>query len=176
MSTVPTISQSVSPNDNAAKVLKAQWERYRNAYTPVENQLAGSIGEDLTRPAMAQTQAANERSNAANARMKSRYGLADISGAPVAANQQRASALATSDAYNTANLAQIDRNQNIRTSLTDVGQQLVGQATGGLVNSAGMASSRNQAYEAQKASADQAQDAQQTQMLATAAMAAMMFM
>lgn len=170
------ISTSGSPDGNAAKVLRAQWDRYQQLYTPVEDRLAGSIGEDLTRPAMQGAREADTMANNITDRMKSRVGLADLPGAPVGANRQRQRQLGVSEAYNNASLSMVDRNQSIRGSLVDVGQGLVNQATGGLVDAAGMAGQRESAYNNAKAQYGQAKTAQRNSMIGTAASIGMMAM
>lgn len=170
------VSTMGKPDQQAAKVLRAQWDRYQRLYTPVEDQLAGSIGEDMTRPAVTAAREADTRANQATDRMQGRMGLADLPGAPVAANRQRQRQLGQSEAFNDASLAQVDRNQAIRGSLVDVGQGLVNQATGGLTDAAGMAGQRESAYRNAQAQYDQAKTTQRNQAIGTAASIGMMAM
>ena len=163
------LSTSSNPDTNAARVLRAQWDRYQKLYTPVENRLIRSIGEDMTRPAMAGAQAADARANQVTDRMQSRMGLASLDGAPVAANRQRTRALSTAEAFNNASLAQVDRDQAIRTGLVDLGQGLVNQATGGLVDSAGMAGQRDMAYRQAQADYSAARSANRNQAISSLA-------
>lgn len=172
-----TLSNSGKPSDKAARVTRAQWERYQQLYTPVENRLIGSIGQDMTRPAMRDARQADTLANQMTDRMKSRMGLTDLPGAPVQANRQRQRQLAQSEAYNNASLSQVDRNQNIRGSLVDVGQGIVNQATGGLTDASGMQAGREAAYSNAKAQHDQAKTAQRNSTIGTvASMGAMALM
>lgn len=165
---------SDNPDRKAAKVLRSQWERYKSLYTPVEDRLIGSIGEDMTQPAVEAAQAADTRSNQMTNRMQSRMGLASLPNAPQTGNRQRNRALSSAEAYNNASLAQIDRDTNIRTGLVDVGQGLVNQATGGLTDAAGMAGQRNLEFDRAQDNYKATKSANRNQMLGTAASIGMM--
>lgn len=163
-------------DEKAARVLQAQWDRYQNLYTPVEDRLINSIGEDMTGQALKDARQSSTIANGVTDRMQERYGVAALPGQPIGAQRQRQRALNQAGAYNNASIAQVDRNQNIRSSLVDVGQGILNQATGGLSQAASMAGQREATYDAAKAQHKQAKQAQTASTVATVAtIAAMMF-
>lgn len=166
----PLLSYDGDPNDSNADVLKAQWERYVDLYTPIEDALIGSLGDSTTGEATEQAGAAADRSVAATQRLQSRYGLSSLD--PELTERQNSidRSLATSSAYNTAAVSDIDRRDTIRSSLVNVGQGILNQATGGLSQAASMQNSR----EAANAQAEAQADAQRNSTYASLGSAALL--
>ena len=163
------------PADNSAKVLRNQWQRYKELYTPVEDNLIASLNTDMTTPSVAETKKSNQQASEISDRMRQRYGMTEI--APDAANRQQnlANALAVDSAYNTASLAETDRQDQIRQKLVQTGQSILNQATGGLADATSMQTNR-EARNAQAEAAADAQDAQATStMVSTGLMLAAAF-
>lgn len=168
------LSNTGKADEKAAAVTRAQWERYQNLYTPVENDLIGSLDENNSLQTSALAGQAADRSVAANQRMQSRLGATNPNADVAARQQQIARQQAVGDAFNTADLARVDRRSNVRGSLIDAGQSLVNQATGGLASSASAAGQRESAYTAQKAQAKQQRNAATTSLLTAGITAAFM--
>lgn len=163
------LSHGGNPADQAARVMRAQWDQYIKTYTPTESRLIGSIGEDMTGRSTADALASTQRAGQVADRMQSRYGIADLEGAPTAGVRQRQGALAQAEAFNDTSLAQVDRNQNIRTGMVDVGQGILNQATGGLASAAGMQGQRDAAHSSAKQQYSQAKSAQRASTIGTIA-------
>lgn len=159
-------------DDNAAAVTKAQWQRYQELYTPLENQLLGSLDDNNSMQTANQAGEAYDRSTQSSARQLSRYGVTDPNASSTAHQAAIDRARAKGDAFNSSELARIDRRNNVRGSLIDAGQSLVNQATGGLSSSASAAQSRDNAYQQQKAAADQQENQMYSSLLATGLSAA----
>lgn len=164
-----------NPDTNAAKILRAQWDRYQNLYTSVEDNMLSSMGNRLFQRNVASAQKSSIRASEIEGRVRSRYGvhptLEGYSGAnrKAEANRNlRERALAESEAYNNDSLATYDRDRNIRTGLVDLGQSLVNQSTGGLVDAAGMQGQRETAHKNAMAQYDANKHSQAMQMASSA--------
>lgn len=135
-----------NPSDQLAAVLRKQWERYQQLYTPVEDELLASLNKSNATQTAAAAEATAQRGHEATARIRERYGIAEIDPEIAQRNREIETTLAGSSAFNQTRLAEFDRRDNVRAALVGVGQGLLNQATGGLTSAAGMHASRESSY------------------------------
>lgn len=154
---------AINPTDQMTNVLRAQWERYKSSYTPVEDELIDSLDENNAPRAAQQAQAASIRGQQATDRIRERYGIAEID--PNLGNRidRMNTSLAGTSAFNQTRLADFDRRDNVRQNLVQVGQSLLNQSTGGLSSASNMQSQRDSAYRLSQANWEATRAQQQAQ-------------
>lgn len=160
------ITPGDKPSDTMASVLRAQWERYKNAFTPVEDELVDSLNVNMAPEAAREANQAARRGQEATQRIQRRFGIADVDPNLSARIRRFDRSLAGTSAFNQTALAQVDRRDNVRQGLVETGQALLNQATGGLASATGLQSSRenaNRAAMAQYRQQQQQASAQRTQ-------------
>jgi hypothetical protein len=165
---------STDPQAALSAITKRDWERYQALYSPVEDQIIGSL-QDSSIVTDARQQAANAFADrdTRTLREQRRYGLSMDPAAQAYQDNVNAmdSRLYGDSKINESRIEQKERNDGLRRALIDIGRGVAGTANSGLGDAASSQAQRNASNIAAKSAFNQ----QNTQMGAAAIMAAMMF-
>jgi len=172
---LPSVSYDPkNPNATLADITRQNNEIYNQVYVPVEDQVISELSENnITAGAKAKAEAGFDSTQARNQRGLSRYGieLSQLQQREFARQASLSRSLTVDAAVNDAELAQRERDDNLRNELINIGRGVAQEAQSSFSDASALQTQR----EANNAAGKASQKAAGAQMIGTAASAAILF-